>query len=68
LAVRANKDVYDLMNGPIYDKLSATLPYLNPWDAQGDAVFDANWVDFMKPVITQGTPHFEPLIEHSSLI
>ncbi|XP_059473320.1 retinoid-inducible serine carboxypeptidase-like [Neocloeon triangulifer] len=51
LANRGSKAVEDLMNGPIYDKLSATLPYLNPWDAQGDAVFDANWDDFMKPAI-----------------
>jgi len=56
LATRAenSKDVFDLMNGPIYDKLSATLPYLSPWDSQGGDVFDANWEDFMKPVISQG--------------
>lgn len=42
------------MNGPIYDKLSATLPYLSIWDSQGDAVFDANNVDFMKPAIASG--------------
>ncbi|XP_065352912.1 retinoid-inducible serine carboxypeptidase-like [Cloeon dipterum] len=51
LAVRQSKAVEDIMNGVIYDKLSATLPYLNPWDAQGDAVFDANWEDFMKSAV-----------------
>jgi hypothetical protein len=49
------RDILSLMNGPIYDKLSATLPFLSRWDRQGDAVFDANNVDFMKPAIATGT-------------
>jgi hypothetical protein len=31
------------------------LPFLSRWDRQGDAVFSANNVDFMKPAIATGT-------------
>ncbi|XP_059473210.1 retinoid-inducible serine carboxypeptidase-like isoform X2 [Neocloeon triangulifer] len=41
----------DLMNGPVFDKLNATLHYLHHWNNQSTDVLQANWADFMKPAV-----------------
>ncbi|CAB3364810.1 Hypothetical predicted protein [Cloeon dipterum] len=53
----------DLMNGKIFDKLSATLTYLSTWNSQSAKVFKANWADFMQPAVGA----VETLLEDSEL-
>ncbi|XP_059473391.1 retinoid-inducible serine carboxypeptidase-like isoform X2 [Neocloeon triangulifer] len=55
--------INDLMNGPVFDKLSATLHHLNHWSDQSADVFKANWVDFMKPAVDI----VEKLLEETNL-